>query len=277
MRQKILVCAVLGLTGCGWIKEFTPIKPEAVRVRMPNQQRLLSLSVAQSITAACGPGGINLSLYRGKYARVEVNGVFPHSEADLLEYIAAGVEGELAKAGVQVVPRPLPQVVRTESPTDRVSIAVQPLAVSEPAHKVDLRVVVSVDWGGIDYKDQKYTKTGLLAGQLILGLAGVTLGSMTLGLGLGLDGKGGGAITGLTLGPILLAVGLGGSTIWGLAKSPFQHRFTLMSRTRITVRAIPLLEEVPPGDGSGEGAANIVIDTGSKDGYTHDFWHFEKR
>jgi hypothetical protein len=108
----------------------------------------------------------------------------------------------------------------------------------------DVRVVASVEWGGVDYSDQKYLVGGRLAGMVIVGIFTFTIGAF----------------------------------IWRAIQSPYSHIFTLHGRARIVVQAIPgggepapagLRSAVRPARGVGEGEAKIVIDALSDSGYTN--------
>ncbi len=247
MRTGLVSIAVLlFLNGCSHVKEFAPIRIAPMYPRVPNQQRLISQSTLQAVEKAAS--GINLAQYAGKKIRVEVNGVFPHSEEDLLNYVAAAVEGEAARAGAMVLPRPDPRFV-----TDKVILSYSasdvaaspgsgygtqtpnPTPTQRPVEEQpDVRLVASVDWGGIDLKDHKYIKGGQLIGSILLSLPLLTL-------------------------PIVI--------IWNLVSPIYGHTFTMIGRVRVTLRAIPVSPGLAAAAATGEGESSVVVDPDSDTGY----------
>jgi hypothetical protein len=236
----IAACAWI-VAGCGSVKEYVPIKIGPVGMRVPNQQRLVSQAVTQAVYKACRHGRLNLKQYAGKTGRVEVNGVFPHSESDLLKYVASVVEGEMSLAGL-VVTRKEPFIVKpvtvnvgpaaTAADTPPAAPAAGSQIISPP--RPDVRIIASLDWGGVDFTDKKYVNGGKLAGMIVVGLVTFTVGGI----------------------------------IWRIIESPMDHTFTLNARAHVTIRAIPTAAGLRPGFGLGEGSAQIVIDADSDSGYT---------
>jgi len=224
---------------------------------------LVAQAIEQAVRAAASSPSLNLASYAHRSVRIEVNGVFPHSEGDLLEYVATAVEGEAAKAGLRVVPRPLPQVVHSDGETERLSLSLRPSDPEQPANRIDLRLVASVDWGGIDYKEQKYWRKNSLVGVLTFGIAGLN--------GIGLLGAVPSTRSDVLLGlgapmvPCLLVAGL-----WAIFDPPRATKFTLDGRARISLRALPIAAGLAAGQSAGEGESRIVIDTGTRDGYVKD-------
>src|SRR5262245_25264735 len=111
MRQLCLVCLIVGCASS--VKEYVPIHGSSMPVRVPNQQRLVALAASQAVANAARE--LNLSQYAGFSGRVEVNGVFPHSATDLLEYVASALEFEMARVGMRVIPHPILAPVRSEA------------------------------------------------------------------------------------------------------------------------------------------------------------------
>src|SRR5581483_191528 len=126
---------------------------------------------------------VNLVQYAGQSGRVEVNGVFPHSAYDLLDYIASTVEAEMARAGMRVIQH----VGSTPTHPEGANAASTVIVLAPPAEQTgpapDLRVIASVDWGGVDLKDQSYIIWPRLGGMLGVAGGGVVLGAITLGAG----------------------------------------------------------------------------------------------
>src|SRR6185436_1761187 len=115
MRLTVGGAVLLLAVGCGSVKEYVPIAPASVGLKMPNQQRLVATSTTEAIRGAIVDPKLNLGQYRGLKGRVEVNGVFPPSKTELLDYVATAVEGEMLQAGIQVLPRDLPATVKVDS------------------------------------------------------------------------------------------------------------------------------------------------------------------
>jgi hypothetical protein len=290
------------VAGCAYTKEFVPIQVQPAGVRVPNQQRLVAKSASEAVKQACTK--LNLKQYAGKSVRVEINGVFPHSADDLLNYVATAVEAEAAAAGLMVLPRPdphfVPQVIVNSSPPPRRAEMPLPVASAEPpGHKfvgkerppqpapqpsvpaavveapaaapeptappvapwlppeqqpADLRLVVSVDWGGMDVRDEKFLKEWPLLGQIGLG-------------GLGLAGIIGGAAGNNGTVTVAGTIGLVGAVVWQVFDSSMDHTYTLDGRVQLTLRTIPHNPREPVGIGIGNGESRIVVDPKDQYGY----------
>jgi hypothetical protein len=303
MRRMFLGLGLMALmVGCASTKEFAPVQAQPVGLRVPNQQRLVAKSATEAVKQACTQ--LNLRQYAGKTVRVEINGVFPHSAEDLLDYLATAVEAEAASAGLTVLPRPdarfTPQVAvysappaghaeqplppppppaaappdahkgarKSEpsqpaaAPAEAAPVPEAPLAAPVlPPHQMpperqpaDLRLAVSVDWGGVDMRDEKYLKPWPFGGQVALGGVGL----VATGAGLGSDTP-----------PvwILGMVGMAGAAIWAIAHSSEGHTFTLVGRVQLTMRTIPRKAGEPVGQGTGSGESSIVVDPRDQYGY----------
>lgn len=230
MRNTTMVLLLLlGLifSACGYTKEYVPIRSSASGIRIPNQQRLLAAAASRAVNRACSQSTMKFTNYSGKTGRVEINGILPHSDRDLLDYIASGVEGYMARGGMLVLPRERRQ-------KEKVAVHVG-AGQAQTTEVPDVRVLVSVDWGGIDLKDKKYIVGGKVAGMVVVGI-------FTWGIG---------------------------AIIWGLASPPYGHIFTLDGKVKVTVQAVPVKAGSSYAIGAGEGSARIVIDTESDTGYTN--------
>jgi len=250
-----LAVLLLG-SACGHLKEFAPIRYSTIYPRIPNQQRLIAQPAREAAEKACA--AVNLSQYAGKTARVEVTGVFPHSETELLDFIASVVEAEAARAGIAVLQRPDPRFA-----PDHVIIAHHgsgPPQLPLPAQPVDLRLVASVDWGGIDLKDQQYIKAWPLAGQ-------IALGALSLLTGIGATA----AIGDDDLMPVTLGIpmlGIASAIIWAVLDPSEGHVFTMQGRVRVTLAGIPQSAGLAAVSGFGEGESSVVVDPESHTGYS---------
>lgn len=232
MPVRIWISVVMILAvgmGCGHIKEFAPIRLDPISLRVPNQQRVVAQSIEQAVEQAST--GIDLKRYSGKTVRVEVNGVFPHTRHDLLDYVATSIEWKAAKAGLIVLERPDPDLVRDQIVVGGDAASVNPNADRYP--KPDIRLVASVDWGGIDLKDQEYIKGGTLFAQIFFAIIVPPLGIVLF-----------------------------------LALDSTAHTFTMIGRVRMTLRAFPTAEGLAAAIAVGEGESSIVIDPESDSGYT---------
>lgn len=246
-------------TGCGHIKEFAPIRYSTAFPRIPNQQRLIAQPARQAAEKACT--AVNLQQYAGMTARVEVTGVFPHSHAELLDYVATVIEGEAARAGVKVLPALDPRFAPRHVIVAHHGNGPPMLPVSAPP--ADVRLVASVDWGGIDLKDQQYVTGWPLAGQVTLGALSL-IGGVASTIGVLVDGNSG--KLGMTIG-IPLA-GLGGAIAWAILDPSVGHVFTMQGRARVTLVGMPQSAGLAAAGGSGEGESSVVVDPESDTGFS---------
>jgi hypothetical protein len=225
MRLSLLL-PLCAFAACTYSKEYIPVDPRPAGLRVPTEQKLVATAVAQAVSQASEQ--LKLSQYAGKSGQVEVNGVFPATQHELLDYVAAQFEGEMAHSGMAVVARP-------QYPDQVTSLTVPARPCDEKdVKKPDVRLVASLDWGGIDYTDKKTVNGGKVVGMIVVGI-------LTFGIG---------------------------AVIWALADSPTDHTLVLDSRVRMTVRAIPGAPGVAPAIAGGEGSARIVIDPTSDSGHT---------
>jgi hypothetical protein len=263
--HKLWVLSLVAVVGCASsVKEYVPIHGQAMPVRVPNQQRLVALAASQAVTNAARE--LNLTQYAGLSGRVEVNGVFPHSADDLLEYVSSAVEFEMARVGMRVIPHPTLAPVRSEASAPVVVVRAENAETAAP--QPDVRIIASLDWGGIDFKDHQYIvwpRAGAMLG--ILG-GGLIIGGAALGAGMNasnVDEALGGSIAG----GAIMAVGILVPIVWYFVDKPVGHQFTLTGRVRLALRVIPNAAGQRPAQGVGDGESHIVIDTRSDSGYTN--------
>jgi hypothetical protein len=106
MKSKLLrlialssVFGIAFLSGCGTFDQtYLPVRMSPVYIRVSAQQ--LAVSEAAKKAAAT----LNFSALAGKTVYVQVNGVFPHSHYNVLDYIQSLVEGRMALGGMIVKP-----------------------------------------------------------------------------------------------------------------------------------------------------------------------------
>jgi len=293
-----LALVTVALPGCTYTKEIAPTQSQYSAARSPNQQRLVALPATQAVQQACGE--LKLAQYAGKRVRVEVVGALPHTKDELLDYVAAAVEGEAAAAGAIVVPReeqqdqievvvtpqitvnqpppaappPAPEKARpawapppkaeeaaepaaappAPPPAPPPAAAAPPQAAKPRGDEVDVRLVVAVDWGGIDIRDEKYVSQGKAAGQGLAGGASV----VTLVIGIA---------AAVPPAAIIGGVGLLGSGVWLAASPPTAHSYTLMGRVQVTIRAVPTVAGLPAGVATGAAESTVVADPRLEQGF----------
>jgi len=134
------------------------------------------------------------------------------------------MEGELARRGVHVL-HPLPLEIRRPRGATPVASTFAIPGAPEAIH-ADARVVLSVDYGGIDYQDHKHASSSRVAGMVVTGV-------FTFGLG---------------------------AIIWALAQSPMVHTFTLKARVQVTARTMPITTGLRFASAPGAGESQITID-----------------
>ena len=99
----VLVLAPLG-AACKYNKETVPLTRSEAAIRVPNQQRIVSLAVEQAVE------GLDFEELEGKSVSIEITGVFPHFDFDLLDYLRAQLVTRLTRQGVRVV-NPIPAIL----------------------------------------------------------------------------------------------------------------------------------------------------------------------
>jgi len=243
------VCGVLG--GCKYSKETVPVDRSFTAVRVPNQQRLVALASEEAVEA------LDFKQLTGKSVVVELSGVFPHSDSDLLDYLRAQVEAKLARAGARVL-HPAPALLipgdATAAAAPAAPGATSVLELSEPA---DVRLLIGISWGGIDTRDKVRTDEPLLTKQVGLAAGGLLGGLVLFELSSSSFRKGFSA-------GIMLAAPIG-AYLWYRHKSPFPHTYTLIGRVRVVAHAIP--QAGVSFTTEGRGTAKVIVDERSPEGY----------
>jgi hypothetical protein len=252
MREGF-VCALLcvGLFACAYNKEYAPIGVNPVRPRQPNQQRQVALATQTAVEKAAAEA--KLDRFKGRTARIEVNGVFPHSQEDLLAYAGTILAGEASKAGIKLLPK-------EKLAAGVVVFTSQGAAAAEMDQPGDVRLVMSLDWAGIDLKDKSYTKGWPLAGWIGVPTLATIIGLVVAGTA---DKD-----FNLLLALPFIIPALIGDIIWMIFDTTTGHTFTMVSRVHATIRAIPQAQGLELATGVGEGESSIVIDPESDVGYS---------
>jgi hypothetical protein len=251
-KSKLLVMGlVCALTACKYNKETVPVRRAEAGLRVPNQQRVVALATDQAVEA------LDLTKLTGKSVGIEVTGVFPHSDEDLLAYLRAQVEAKLAKTGARVISQPPLVIVPGADPA---SVATAPatrgaLTLTDPP---DYRLLVNVSWGGADIREKVITDEPLLTKQI-----GLAVGGLITGILLSNQSDSSFRTTFATLGVV---VTVGSAGIWYWKNSPFPKVTTLIGRVRIVAHGIPTKEGTAfTTEGAGE--SKIVNDERVPEGY----------
>lgn len=162
MRVATALFALL-LVGCAQTdKTFLPVQLAPVYMRMPSQQKAAAEAVKKATST------LDFKEFSGRSAFVEVNGVFPHTYKDLLDYISSLVEGKMATGGMLVFPTDYDAKVGGGSGAappeaedeDEVSTLSAVESVEFRQYKrtreADYRVIISVGAGGADLRVVDY-------------------------------------------------------------------------------------------------------------------------
>lgn len=257
MRWTCVLCLLVSLAACKYDKETVPVKRDKVAVRVPNQQRIVALAVEEAIES------LDFQALAGKTVSLEMNGVFPHSNEDLLDYIMGRIVGKLSRAGAVVVPD-VPVVMVPGLPGQALGTGTISAGSASPAGMLtltdppDFRLVVGVSWGGLDTRDKVRTNEDLLTKQLGLGVGGLLAGLVLFSVA---DSTNGNVLATMsTFGAPI------GAAVWTWKRSPFQHTYTLLGRVRVVVDGLP----VKGGTAfktEGKGVSKIVVDETVNEGF----------
>lgn len=127
-KNLALMLVAISLIGCSSNKILLPTMQSQGRFQTPAQQEVLSDAVRDAVSK------INAASFIGKKVYIEIVGVLPHTDRDLLDYCADSVRSHLSKSGAQIV---FPKVIEK--------------VLAPPADdEIDYRVVVALESGGAD-------------------------------------------------------------------------------------------------------------------------------
>jgi hypothetical protein len=255
MRIRVLLAALAATavaSGCKYSKETVPVTRSYDAVRVPNQQRLVALAADEAVEA------LDFRPLAGKTVAVEVQGVFPHSNEDLLGYLTARVEAKLAKSGARVI-QTAPVIVLPG--TTMATAAAPPTGMThglQLSEKADYRLLVGVSWGGIDTRDKVRTDEPLLTKQISLGVGGLLGGLFLASLS---DSS---FRQNFSMGVAIAAPV--GAWLWYRKDSPFPHTYTLMGRVRVLAQGFPTGEGVAFST-EARGESKLIVDETNPEGY----------
>lgn len=256
-RSLFLFVATFALAGCSYNKETVPLARSWTPVRAANQQRVVALAVDDAVDQ------LDFSKLAGKAVVVELSGVFPHSNEDLLEYVRQQVAGRASRAGARVVelspvPPPPPPMPATPPSGKMAAIDLKP-------ETPEYRVLVGVSWGGLDTRVKAVTDEARLSGQLGLAVGGILAGYAVQNAGnssLRYVVPGGKA----TASTLLMVGAPIGAGVWALLKPPVVKTTTLIGRCRVTVNVDPVSNGVA-FTAEGSGVSRLVADDASPEGF----------
>lgn len=251
LRRTILSLALATTVACGgYSKETVSMYREHVGMRVPNQQRLLALATDEAVER------LDFKALAGRRVVVEMAGIFPHTRADVLDYIQGQVEGKLARDGA-IVSSAASLLIAPPAAEGEAAAAPEggALTFSEDA---EYRVVIGVSWAGVDTHDRKSVNQGLLLRQVGLGVGGLVTG---IALGSSDDPTAAG------VGSIVGGLAVLGAVGWYIFERPTLHTYRLLGRVRLSVQAVPLQGGLQAFSTVGEGQTELLIDPTAEEGY----------
>jgi hypothetical protein len=182
-RVLVGVSLLVALSNCATATKYAPLSPLAHDIPVPMQQEQIAsaarAAVAQSVSH------LELADLVGKQVRVQVSGSYAPSEGELLDFVGAVTESELAMRGIRIEPRAVPHAVLLQqaAPTPTAALANLP----------DFVASVTLDAAGVDLTSVPQTTgpivmMGVGGGSLVLGglttLLGATGSTALIVLGL---------------------------------------------------------------------------------------------
>lgn len=230
--RALAVCAVLTCLGfsCATTTKLAPLAPRSVEVPVPLQQEQLAAAARQAVAETVGK--LEYPELAGKVARVQVAAVYPPSQEDLLGFVAAAAEGELAERGVRLEPKAVPQATILQT--------------SAPPPQPDFVASLTLDASGVDVTAEPqltgpFALMGVGGGLMGLGLIGAVIGALSYTTALLAVGGGAGAL-GL---PLLLF-----GAVW--AANPPAH-YIADARVKMAVSVQPSVPGIRGQRRAGEG------------------------
>ncbi|HTJ44759.1 MAG TPA: hypothetical protein VL463_21785 [Kofleriaceae bacterium] len=258
-RQAIALTTALAFAAAcgGYSKETVSLYREHVGMRVPNQQRLIALSTDEAVAR------LDFKGLAGKKVIVEMSGVFPHTRADVLDYIQGQVEGKIARDGGlvisagQLVVAPAETNVLANGAPAATDVATGSVLSLTPGD-ADYRVIIGVSWAGVDTHDRLAINDNLLLKQGALMGGGLLLAIIGAGQSDSSSAAGFGSVGGLAF---------TGGMLWYFLQKPTIHIYRLLGRVRLSVNAVPIVPGGTPFQTVGEGQTELLVDPTADEGY----------
>jgi hypothetical protein len=236
----ILIGVVAAVTSaCTVNKTMVQMDREHSRFRSPVMQAQMGKAVEDAMR------GVDFAAMAGRSATVEVNGLFPQSSEDLLNYVRSSIEAKASEQGVKIIAA----VPCTPSPVPMIANAAPFLC--SPTVTPDYRIVVSLEEGGVQKSVRRELAPGKLAGQLSL-VVGAPLTILLAGVFF------------FYVMPVA-AIPLVAGVLWMIFSPPYDDYVRLDSRIQLVIHRMP-----KEGGGlttKSEGKAAIELHPNEREGY----------
>ncbi len=174
LRSTVLLGTIcLLVTGCTATRTQVQMDREPSTFRSTVMQGQMAKVVETAVLKQ------DFSALAGKTAVVEVNGLFPQTNTDMLAFVRTAIEARASQQGVKIlagVPCTPTGAVGALSPS---SEAVTPLCL--PTVLPDYRLVVSVEVGGVEKSVRRELQVGKLIAQVLV-MGALPLTAIAVGL-----------------------------------------------------------------------------------------------
>jgi hypothetical protein len=229
-----LGCCLFVFTNCATTSKLAPLSPLTHDIPVPMQQEQMAAAARTAVKQAVG--GLDFSELIGKVARVQVAGVFPPSNHDLLDFVGAVAESELAQHGVRIEPQAVPHAVLIQNN----GTLIQP----------DFVTSLTLDAAGVDLTLEPQLTGPIVmmavgGGSMVLGGSVILLGAAAFSFGISIIG----GVLGV-IGLPLLIIG----AIWA-ATAP--SHYIADGRVRLAASVQPVTLLIRPQTKRGEGTNSI--------------------
>lgn len=222
------------LLNCAATARLAPLSPLAQDIPVPMQQEQMAAAARLAVNQAVG--ALDYTDLVGKQARVQVAGSFPPSDHELLDFVAAVAESQLAVRGVRIEPKAVPHALLLQN--------------NGPVLQPDFVASLTLDASGVDL-----TMEPQLTGPIVMMVVGggtMLLGGTTAVAGLLAFSSAIAAIGGVlgVLGLPLLIIG----AIWA---SVAPNHYIADGRVKLAVTIQPVASMVRAQIHQGEGTNSI--------------------
>lgn len=246
MSVRIAFAAGISLffLNCAATTKLAPLAPLAQGVPVPLQQEQMAAAARTAINQAVS--ALEFQDLTGKQARVKVAGAFPPSGHDLLDFVGAVAESQLAERGVRIEPKAVPHAVLLQN--------------NAPLPQPDFVASITLDASGVDL-----TMIPQLTGPIIMIAAGG--GAMALGLSATVVGLLTFSTAALVIGGALGAIGLPVLIIGAIWASFAPQHYIADGRVRLALTVQPVSTSVRPQTRAGEGTNTVRYEPNKAGGY----------